>query len=137
MTDRVSEPSDVGCTVVLGSDRRARRRLTGQRNFARRDQAFYEKTQFSQNIPALADGSENGGFDAGLRHPHPLYDPRSDLLLWGIDDLLVYHYLVAESIRYLDIRSRISEAAQGRAGRRDWNQLFIEHSPVSEACQES
>ena len=33
-------------------------------------------------------------------HTH-LYDPAfGDLLLWGIDDLLVYHYLVAEAFRY-------------------------------------
>ena len=33
-------------------------------------------------------------------HTH-LYDPAfGDLLLWGIDELLIYHYLVAESFRY-------------------------------------
>ena len=69
-------------------------------------------------------------------HTH-LYDPAfKDLLLWGIDDLLVYHYLVAESFRYLDIpfkdfwKLRKDEQADVI-----WNQLFIEHSPVSEACQ--
>ncbi|HEY5912566.1 MAG TPA: glucuronate isomerase, partial [Verrucomicrobiae bacterium] len=32
-------------------------------------------------------------------HTH-LYDPAfSQLLLWGLDDLLVYHYLVAETFR--------------------------------------
>ena len=36
-------------------------------------------------------------------HTH-LYDPAfKELLLWGIDDLLVYHYLVAEAFRYLDM----------------------------------
>ena len=36
-------------------------------------------------------------------HTH-LYDPSfGELLLWGIDDLLVYHYLVAEAFRYLDV----------------------------------
>ena len=36
-------------------------------------------------------------------HTH-LYDPAfGDLLLYGIDDLLVYHYLVAEAFRYFDI----------------------------------
>ena len=36
-------------------------------------------------------------------HTH-LYDPAfGDLLLWGIDDLLVYHYLVSEAFRYLDL----------------------------------
>ncbi|HTD65905.1 MAG TPA: hypothetical protein VK846_05160, partial [Candidatus Limnocylindria bacterium] len=36
-------------------------------------------------------------------HTH-LYDPAfGKLLLWGIDDLLVYHYLVSEAFRYLDM----------------------------------
>src|SRR2546430_12746335 len=36
-------------------------------------------------------------------HP-PLYPPAfSELLLWGVDELLVYHYLVAEVFRYLDM----------------------------------
>jgi len=35
-------------------------------------------------------------------HTH-LYDPAfGELLLWGIDDLLTYHYLVAEAFRYFD-----------------------------------
>src|SRR5207244_9363382 len=35
-------------------------------------------------------------------HTH-LYDPAfGELLLWGIDDLLNYHYLIAESFRYFD-----------------------------------
>ena len=36
-------------------------------------------------------------------HTH-LYDPAFEkLLLWGLDDLLVYHYLVAEGFRYFDM----------------------------------
>ena len=36
-------------------------------------------------------------------HTH-LYEPAfGELLLWGIDDLLVYHYLVAEAFRHLDL----------------------------------
>ncbi|MFT5030664.1 MAG: hypothetical protein ACI9VS_003120, partial [Candidatus Binatia bacterium] len=36
-------------------------------------------------------------------HTH-LYDAAfGDLLLWGVDDLLTYHYLVSEAFRYLDI----------------------------------
>ena len=36
-------------------------------------------------------------------HTH-LYDPAfGGLLLWGIDELLTYHYLVAEGFRYSDI----------------------------------
>lgn len=69
-------------------------------------------------------------------HTH-LYAPVfGDLLLWGIDDLLTYHYLVAEAFRYLDIGyekfwalSKIEQADL------IWDALFIQHSPLSEACR--
>jgi hypothetical protein len=32
----------------------------------------------------------------------PLRSDVRRLLLWGIDDLLVYHYLAAEALRYLE-----------------------------------
>lgn len=69
-------------------------------------------------------------------HTH-LYDPAfRGLLLWGIDDLLVYHYLVAESFRYLDLPYekfwRLSKTDQAEL---IWNALFLERAPVSEACR--
>lgn len=69
-------------------------------------------------------------------HTH-LYDPAfRDLLLWGIDDLLVYHYLVAESFRFMDL-SYEKFWALGKSDQADliWTNLFIEHSPISEACR--
>src|SRR5260370_9018393 len=69
-------------------------------------------------------------------HTH-LYDPAfKELLLWGIDDLLVYHYLVAEAFRYLDIPYdkfwSLTKTAQAEL---IWEALFLEHSPISEACR--
>ncbi|HLH53115.1 MAG TPA: glucuronate isomerase [Verrucomicrobiae bacterium] len=69
-------------------------------------------------------------------HTH-LYDPAfKELLLWGIDELLVYHYLVAEAFRYLEIPYdkfwALSKTAQAEL---IWEHLFIRHSPVSEACR--
>src|SRR5215813_8662040 len=69
-------------------------------------------------------------------HTH-LYDPAfKQLLLWGIDDLLVYHYLVAESFRLLDIPYEqfwaLSKPAQADL---IWQALFLDHSPISEACR--
>mgnify|MGYP001570577791 FL=1 len=69
-------------------------------------------------------------------HTH-LYDPAfGELLLWGIDDLLVYHYLVAEGFRQFDLTYEqfwaMSKSEQADA---IWNALFIEHSPISEACR--
>ena len=69
-------------------------------------------------------------------HTH-LYDPAfGDLLLWGIDELLVYHYLIAEGFRQFDLPPEkfwaLSKQSQADA---IWNALFIEHSPISEACR--
>jgi hypothetical protein len=56
--------------------------------------------------------------------------------MWGIDDLLVYHYLVAEVFRYSDMPYAkfwsLSKTEQADA---IWKTLFIEHSPISEACR--
>src|SRR6267143_6098543 len=69
-------------------------------------------------------------------HTH-LYDPAfGELLLWGIDDLLVYHYLVAEAFRFFDMPYdkfwALPKTAQADL---IWDALFIQHSPISEACR--
>jgi len=69
-------------------------------------------------------------------HTH-LYDPAfGDLLVWGVDELLTYHYLIAEYFRYsttsyADFRA-LPKQAQADA---IWKTLFVDHSPVSEACR--
>src|SRR5437764_11027647 len=69
-------------------------------------------------------------------HTH-LYDPAfRDLLLWGIDDLLTYHYLVAEAFRYLQLRpEEFWSLAKTQQADLIWDALFVRHSPVSEACR--
>ena len=69
-------------------------------------------------------------------HTH-LYDPAfGELLLWGIDELLVYHYLIAEGFRQFDLPSdqfwALTKTQQADA---IWQALFIDHSPISEACR--
>jgi hypothetical protein len=69
-------------------------------------------------------------------HTH-LYDPAlGELLLWGIDDLLVYHYLVAEAFRYMEMPYEkfwtLSKTWQAEV---IWDKLFIQNSPISEACR--
>ncbi len=69
-------------------------------------------------------------------HTH-LYDPAlTGLLLWGIDELLTYHYLVAEAFRYSVIPYQkfwaLSKTEQADL---IWGELFEKHSPVSEACR--
>jgi hypothetical protein len=69
-------------------------------------------------------------------HTH-LYDPAfKALLLWGIDELLVYHYLVAEAFRYLDVPyEQFWALSRTRQAELIWNALFVQHSPLSEACR--
>ncbi len=69
-------------------------------------------------------------------HTH-LYDPAfGELLLWGIDDQLVYHYLVAEAFRHFKIGYddfwRLPKEDQAQM---IWDALFVENSPLSEACR--
>lgn len=69
-------------------------------------------------------------------HTH-LYPPTfGKLLLRGVDQLLTYHYLVAETLRYLPGKTedfwRLSTTEQADLV---WRTLFVEKSPVSEACR--
>lgn len=69
-------------------------------------------------------------------HTH-LYDPAlGRLLLWGIDELLVYHYLVAEAFRFLELPYdafwRLSRTEQADLV---WKVLFADRSPISEAAR--
>jgi len=69
-------------------------------------------------------------------HTH-LYPPSfGKLLLWGIDDLLTYHYLVAEVMRRTPTDSghfwKLTKTEQANL---IWRKLFLENSPVSEACR--
>ncbi len=69
-------------------------------------------------------------------HTH-LYDPAfGQLLLWGIDELLVYHYLVAEGFRYFDLPyEKFWALPTTRQAELLWDALFLQHSPISEACR--
>ncbi len=69
-------------------------------------------------------------------HTH-LYDPAfGELLLWGIDDVLVYHYLVSEGFRQFDLEYDVFWAmSKEQQAEAIWNALFIENSPISEACR--
>ena len=69
-------------------------------------------------------------------HTH-LYDPAfKTLLLWGIDEMLVYHYLVAETVRMGDIpEEEFWALAKEEQAERVWDELFLRHSPISEACR--
>ena len=69
-------------------------------------------------------------------HTHIYSEAFGSLLLWGIDELLTYHYLIAEVTRATHIPLDRLWAMQ-KQDQADfiWHELFIERSPVSEACR--
>lgn len=69
-------------------------------------------------------------------HTH-LYPPDfGDMMLWGIDDLLTYHYLIAETLRHstLSYQQFWDLSKRGQA-EHIWQTLFLDNSPYSEACR--
>jgi len=93
-------------------------------------------TEFRRNaLIAMVDRAVNATPVIDI-HTH-LYDPLlGNLLLWGIDDLLVYHYLVAEANRHLDLPpDKFRALRKSRQAELIWDALFLQHSPISEACR--
>ncbi len=70
-------------------------------------------------------------------HTH-LYDPAlGPLLLSGIDELVTYHYLVAEVLRARPDVAPADFYALSKTAQADlvWSELFVRRAPVSEACR--
>ena len=70
-------------------------------------------------------------------HTH-LYDPAmGKILLWGIDELVTYHYLVAEVFRARpDLKyDNFWKWPKQKQADLIWSELFVKRSPVSEACR--
>ncbi len=63
-------------------------------------------------------------------------DP-AGLMLWGIDELLTYHYLVAEVLRELPRLAPDDFFSRGKSEQADliWRKLFVEATPLSEATR--
>jgi len=70
-------------------------------------------------------------------HTHIYSEAFGDLLLWGIDELLTYHYLVAELFRYkpdLDYEDYWNIPKQKQA-ELIWDEIFVKNSPISESAR--
>jgi hypothetical protein len=64
-------------------------------------------------------------------------DPRG-LMLWGVDEMLTYHYLVAEFFRVAPqtvTPERFFRMPKPRQAEVIWEHLFVQRSPISEACR--
>ena len=69
-------------------------------------------------------------------HTH-LYPPSFGKLgLWGIDELLTYHYLEAELFRSCDVKpAEYWKLAKRERADLIWRVLFVENTPISEATR--
>src|SRR5437660_10726322 len=69
-------------------------------------------------------------------HTH-LFSPAFGTLgLWGIDELLTYHYLEAEFFRSSDMSpERYGQLSKPEQADAIWRALFVENTPVSEATR--
>src|ERR1700730_18482049 len=69
-------------------------------------------------------------------HTHLLAPQFGDASLFGIDQLLTYHYLVAETFRSCEVTKeqfwRMNTVEQADLV---WKTLFVDNSPLSEATQ--
>ncbi|WP_159886527.1 glucuronate isomerase [Paenibacillus puerhi] len=70
-------------------------------------------------------------------HTHLFAESFGDLLLWGIDELLTYHYLIAEMFRFKPDLAYDTFWSMSKREQADliWQTLFIDNSPYSEACR--
>jgi hypothetical protein len=70
-------------------------------------------------------------------HTH-LYTPHfgAAIHLWGIDELVTYHYLVAEQFRFCSLTpAQFWAMSKQQQADHIWKTLFVDRAPLSEACR--
>jgi hypothetical protein len=105
----------------------------------------------AQSIPSVVESVLNAQPVADM-HTH-LYPPTfgtpvanktgktdpNGLMLWGVDELITYHYLVAEVYRVVPTTKMPYEQfwklSKPQMADHIWKNLFIERTPISEACR--
>ena len=69
-------------------------------------------------------------------HTHLFPSEFNELCLYGIDELLTYHYLTAETLRSVRIpHDRFWQMSKTDQADLVWQTLFVENSPASEAAR--
>jgi len=69
-------------------------------------------------------------------HTHLFTPDFGSMLLWGVDELLTYHYLIAETMRWVDMPNKdFWKMSKREQADLIWDTLFIKNTPYSEACR--
>ena len=96
------------------------------------------ETLRKQEIVDLHTHTYPPSFGTPVPHAGGNVDPKG-LLLWGVDELLTYHYLVAEVYRVVPATrlpyEQFWKMTKTQQADHIWKNLFVERSPISEACR--
>ncbi|MEJ7713664.1 MAG: hypothetical protein WKF84_28395 [Pyrinomonadaceae bacterium] len=69
-------------------------------------------------------------------HTHLFAPQFGQMNLWGVDELLTYHYLIAETFRYASVSyDQFWSLPRTQQADLIWKTLFVEHTPLSEATR--
>jgi hypothetical protein len=100
--------------------------------------AAVERAVAAQPITDMHTHLYSPGFGTPVPNGSGRIDP-AGLLLWGVDELVTYHYLVAEVYRVVPATKLPYEQFWKMTKRQQadhiWRNLFVERTPVSEACR--
>jgi hypothetical protein len=90
--------------------------------------------QADQLLPTVEDVLSSTSFID--MHTHLFSPALGKLGLWGIDELITYHYLEAEFFRHSDMSpERYWTLTKSQRADQIWRALFLENTPVSEATR--
>lgn len=69
-------------------------------------------------------------------HTHLFPPTHGKLMLWGVNELLTYHYLVAEYLMTAPMEvEEFNKYSKEEQAALIWQHLFVDRSPISEACR--
>jgi hypothetical protein len=69
-------------------------------------------------------------------HTHLLAPQFGEMSLFGIDELLTYHYLIVETLRSCDVKAeQFWQMSQVEQADLVWKTLFVENTPLTEATR--
>jgi len=97
-----------------------------------------ERALFNQPVIDLHTHLYPPAFGTPVPNASGKTDPNG-LMLWGIDELVTYHYLVAEVYRVVPATKlpyeQFWKMSKQQQADHIWKHLFVENTPISEACR--
>ncbi len=114
-------------------------RRAGFARLERRDvRAVVEEVLAAQPVVDLHTHTYPPSFGTPVSNATRAVDP-GGLMLWGVDELVTYHYLIAEVYRVVPASKLPYESfwAMSKSEQADhiWKNLFVDRTPLSEACR--